>query len=90
MFEGDDKKKTLDCLEELEDELDDCAYIEIIDREEDLEDVDWGDYLYFIDDKTSCKYALEEIEDDLGCDDGYRKYKKDGKFRKYRWYKNRW
>ncbi|KAL7501058.1 hypothetical protein ACHAWX_000315, partial [Stephanocyclus meneghinianus] len=86
LVEDDDSKKTVRCTDYLLDELYDCVDVVITDTSK---DADWGDYVYYIDRDTDCDDALDEIEDDLGCTSGYRRYKRDGKYRRYKCNKKR-
>ena len=85
LVEDDYSKKTARCTDYLMDELYDCVDAVITDTSK---DADWGDYVYYIDRDTDCDDALDEIEDDLGCYSGYRRYWRDGNYRRWRWSRN--
>lgn len=49
-----------------------------------------GDYVFYLDFDTDCGDISDDIEDELGCRSGYRRYKYGTGYRRYRYYKNRW
>jgi hypothetical protein len=85
----DEEDDTFDCVERIEDENYQCVNVEITDTDD---DADWGDLVYYFYEDSDCDDALDDIEDNLGCYSGYRRYeRKDGRgFRRYRFYRNSW
>jgi hypothetical protein len=69
------------------DEFDNCVDVEITYTDD---DADQGDYVFYIDYDTDCDDLEDDIDDELECTSGYRRYKYGTGFRRYKYYKNHW
>ena len=87
LVEDDSSSRTTSCTNDLADELYDCVDIVITDTDE---DTDPSDYVYYVDRSTDCDKALADIENEVGCNSGYRIYYYGGNRRYWSDRNNRW